>query len=75
MKETEDLELQMFQNFLPAGIDQASTAASEGAPDGSDCGQPTPRLGSGNKGQQRGKGPAKEKEDDPWAQWGSAKKG
>ncbi|CAE7914353.1 unnamed protein product [Symbiodinium necroappetens] len=37
-----DLELQMFQNYFPAGIDQASTAVSEG--------------------QQRGKGPAKEKE-------------
>ena len=56
MKETEDLELQMFQNYFPAGIDQASTAVSEGAPDGSDRGQPTPRLGSGNKGQRVEKG-------------------
>ncbi|CAE7938670.1 Pol, partial [Symbiodinium necroappetens] len=75
MKETEELELRMFQNYFPAGIDQISTVASEGTLDGSDRGQPTPRLGSGNKGQQRGKGPTPEEEKDPWANWGSAKRG
>ena len=75
MNETDALELKMFQTYFPAGIDQASTVASEGAPGGSDRGQPTPRIGSGNKGQQRGKGPTKEEEKDPWASWGSAKRG
>ena len=74
-QETEALEDAMFQAYWPAGVAEAvSTAAPSEASDGASRGQPTPRVGDGNKGQQRGKGPSKE-DDDPWASWGKAKRG
>ncbi|CAE7194608.1 unnamed protein product [Symbiodinium sp. CCMP2592] len=74
----ENLEDEMFSEYFAAGVgaEIPSTAAPSEASDGAARGQPTPRMGDGNKGQQRGKGQAKEKEDDdPWASWGKAKRG
>ena len=73
-RETEDLEDAMFRYYWPAGAEAHSTAAPSEASDGDTWGKPTPRVGDGNKGQQRGKGPQRE-EDDPWASWGRAKRG